>query len=463
MTKIKFGTDGWRGILAQDFTFDNVEKVVKAILAHVHYKGMGNKGLVVGYDTRFLGEKFAELATKLANSWGINVYLTDKPTPTPVIAYGVKEKGAAGAIMFTASHNPPEYNGIKFIPHYAGPATLEITKDIEKHLHNPQDYTAEVEGERIIYNPWLDYKRHLTSLLDLSKLKGLKVVVDPMHGAGAEYLPSLLEEVGCEVIKINTNKDPYFGGSLPEPNLEHLEELVNKVKEEGAQLGLALDGDADRFGIVDHEGNYYVPNQLIPLLFQYLAEEDSTQNRVIRTVATTHLIDKMAAKLGYEVTETPVGFKYVGEAMEQGGVLIGGEESGGASIHGHIPEKDGILVDCLVALMVVKKGPLKDQWNNLLKEYGNFVSARLDLRVPEEKKESILNNLKENTPKEVAGLKVVSVNRIDGTKMLLEDGSSWVLFRPSGTEPLLRVYIESNCQDTFDKIAQWAKGYLDVE
>ena len=460
MTEIKFGTDGWRGILAGDFTFGNVEKVVNAILAHIHHKGMGNKGIVIGYDTRFLGDQFAAVAAKLANEWGIDVYLTDKATPTPVIAYGVKEKQAAGAFMFTASHNPPEYNGIKFIPHYAGPATMEITKDIENYLHNPEDYVSDKKGETTTYNPWLHYKKHLTSILDLSKLKGLKVVVDPMYGAGSEYLPELLREAGAEVITINTHSDPYFGGNLPEPNLEHLGALVKVVKENEAQLGLALDGDADRFGIVDNEGTYYVPNQLIPLMFQYLAKGNSTQKRVIRTVATTHLIDKMAGKMGYEVTETPVGFKYVGEAMEQGGVLIGGEESGGASIHGHIPEKDGLLVDCLVALMVVSSGPLKEQWEDLLKEYGNFVSKRLDLRVPEDKKAQILDDLKKNTPIEVAGLKVVDVNRTDGTKMLLEDGSSWVLFRPSGTEPLLRVYIESNTNETFDKIAVWAKEYL---
>ncbi len=459
MTKIKFGTDGWRGILADDFTFENVELAVNAILAHVHYKGMGEKGLVIGYDTRFLGRKFAEIATNLANQWGIDVYLTDKPTPTPIIAYGVKVKQAAGALMFTASHNPPEWNGIKFIPHYAGPATPEITKDIEYHLHNLKIQHSEKKGETKTYNPWQDYKEHLSSILDLQKLRGLKVVVDPMYGAGSKYLPELLQEAGCDVIAINTAMDPYFGGNLPEPNEEHLDSLVEAVKGNNALLGLALDGDADRFGIVDNEGTYYVPNQLIPLLFKYLAKENTTQNKVVRTVATTHIINAMAEKMGFEVIETPVGFKYVGEAMEQGGVLIGGEESGGASIHGHIPEKDGILVDCLVALMVVSNGPLKEQWNNLLKEYGNFISKRLDLRVPEEKKGEILANLKENTPKEVAGLKVVSENKIDGTKMLLED-NSWILFRPSGTEPLLRVYIESNTQETFDKIANWAKEYL---
>ena len=456
---IKFGTDGWRGILADDFTFSNVEKVVNSILAHVHHKGMGDKGVVIGYDTRFLGDKFAEIAKDIANSWGIDVYLTDKPTPTPVIAYGVKHMRAAGALMFTASHNPPEYNGIKFIPHYAGPATLEITKDIEYHLNNKTTYQSELRGSTKIYNPWEDYKKHIKSILDYDKLQGLKVVVDPMYGAGSEYLPELLKEAGCDVTAINTEKDPRFGGNLPEPTLEHLGKLVEKVKETGAKLGLALDGDADRFGIVDHEGNYYVPNQLIPLMFKYLAKGNNNQKRVVRTVATTHLIDAMAEKMGFEVTETPVGFKYVGEAMEQGGVLIGGEESGGASIHGHIPEKDGLLVDSLAALMVVTAGDLKEQWNKLVDEFGQYFSKRLDLRVPEAKKGEILDGLKNNTPSEVAGLKVSHVNRIDGTKMLLED-SSWVLFRPSGTEPLLRVYIESKSEETFEAIATWAKQYL---
>lgn len=456
---IKFGTDGWRGILADDFTFSNVEKVVSSILAHVHHKGMGSKGVVIGYDTRFLGDRFAELAKDIANSWGVDVYLTDRPTPTPVIAYGVKFMETAGALMFTASHNPPEYNGIKFIPHYAGPATLEITKDIEYHLNNGTTHQSEVKGTTKIYNPWEDYKKHIKSILDFEKLQGLKVVVDPMYGAGSEYLPELLREAGCEVIAINTEKDPRFGGNLPEPTLEHLGKLVERVKDSGARLGLALDGDADRFGIVDHQGNYYVPNQLIPLMFKYLAKGNNTQNRVVRTVATTHLIDAMAEKIGYEVTETPVGFKYVGEAMEQGGVLIGGEESGGASIHGHIPEKDGLLVDCLAALMVVTEGGLKEQWNSLVNEFGQYYSKRLDLRVPEAKKGDILEDLKTNTPREVAGLKVKEVNRIDGTKMLLAEGS-WVLFRPSGTEPLLRVYIESKSEKTFEAIALWAKEYL---
>jgi len=453
--RIKFGTDGWRGILAEDFTFDNVRLVARAAGRYVLGQGLASRGLVVGYDTRFLSEKFAEEAARLLAEMGIPVYLTRRATPTPVVAFAIKLYGAAGAVMFTASHNPPEYNGFKFIPHYAGPALPHITAEIEEHIRLLQGGesgtsagaagTAEITG----IDPYPDYARHISSLVDLKVIgrTGLKVVVDPMYGAGAGYLEELLTGAGVAVESIHGCRDPLFGGTLPEPAAKSLGELRDLVARGGADLGLALDGDADRFGIVDRGGAYVSPNQFLPVLLHHLLSTRGMRGPVARTVATTHLLDAMAAQNGLEVFETPVGFKYIGQCLLEKGVVLGGEESGGLSIRGHVPEKDGILAGLLAAeLVAVHRKSLLELLAEVYERYGRAVSERLDVHTSPEEKGRVLARLETWRPDALAGRKVVRTLTVDGLKLILE-GGAWVLVRPSGTEPLFRIYTEAPSEE----------------
>ncbi len=454
MANIKFGTDGWRAIMSEDFTFENVQMVVQAIASYINKGPLKDKGLVIGYDTRFQAERFAEKAAQVLVANGIKVYLVDKATPTPVTAYAILLKKSAGALMFTASHNPSEYNGIKFIPEYAGPATLKITKALEDEIDivlqtqavKTTDYQAALASGMIeIINPRPEYEVQLEKVVDFKLISTgkLKVCYDPMCGCGIGWVGELLEKAGCEVHSINECRDPLFGGSLPEPTESKLGRLIELVKSTKSDLGLANDGDADRFGVIDSEGRYYTPNQVISLLLLHLVKNRRYTGGVVRTVATTHLLDKIAKKYGLDIYETPVGFKYIGELMLEKDIIIGGEESGGLSIKGHIPEKDGILANCLMAELCVAEGkPLKEILGEMEEEFGVYYSKRLDLVLPEEKKQQIIVAMKTDTPAKIGDFTVVEKVEKDGVKLILT-GDNWILFRPSGTEPLLRVYLES--------------------
>ncbi len=464
---IKFGTSGWRGIISDDFTFHNVRLVTEAIANYLHSEGIAKNGVVIGYDTRFLSKEFAITSYHILSQRGIPVWLTNRDTPTPVISYHIIKKKAGGGINFTASHNPPEYNGIKFSPSHGGPAEPEVTSKIEKEICKQGLSHLPAESGRMglshkPFNPAPQYLKHIKGLIrtDVLRKARLKVVIDCMHGTSRGYLDNLLKECGCSVKTLNTNLDPLFGGHRPEPAEENIIGLKNEVKGSGADIGLATDGDGDRFGIIDSDGTYITPNQVICLLFNYLIKTRPSKGKVARSVATTSMVDAIAQRHGIEVVETPVGFKFIGKLISEGDCIIGGEESGGLSIGGHLPEKDGILACLLGAEMVASAGrPIRDILKALYKEVGKFYGERLDIHLTQEAKDALLNNLKTNPPEKIAGTAVSRINRIDGFKFILADGS-WVLFRPSGTEPIVRIYMESSSLKKLKDMITYATIYL---
>ncbi|TYO94800.1 phosphoglucomutase/phosphomannomutase family protein [Desulfallas thermosapovorans] len=478
MRKLKFGTDGWRGIIADDFTFENLRIVSQAVADYVNGQGAGHKGIVVGYDNRFLSDRFADTVADVMIQNGIKVYLADSPLPTPVTAFAVKVHEAAGAVMLTASHNPPEYNGFKFIPDYAGPALPHITGAIEENITRlqnkmlparwadqeqameladvlrPGDDAARAAhrkepavAERIIIDPRPEYFEHLEQLVDMEAIgrANLQVMVDAMHGSGMGYLNVLLEKAGTMVKQCRCYRDPLFGGGMPEPTGKTLTGVCDWIKEREGRLGLALDGDADRFGIIDDGGVYVTPNQFLPLLYHHLITVKGLVGPVTRTVATTHMLDRIARRHGQEVYETAVGFKYIGQNLLEKGCVLGGEESGGLSIKGHIPEKDGILAGLLaVEIVAMHRKNLLALARDVAEEYGGpLYSERLDVRTTPLKKQPVLDKLGEFNPAVLGGTPVAGRVTVDGVKLLLESGE-WVLVRASGTEPVFRIYVETH-------------------
>lgn len=448
MSEIRFGTDGWRDYMYDRFNLPNVLRVVNAIARYTKDNHGEKRGLVVGYDARFFSDFFAKKTAETLTAQGIKVYFCKRDFPTPVTAFAVTHYRAFGAIMFTASHNPPEYNGIKFIPEYAGPASLEITKAIEGNLTNFSEVDTvigEPDPQLIIeIDPTEAYLNQLGQLIDVDKVKKAKLnlMIDPMYATGRGFLSELFKE--CTVMEIHNRRDPLFGGAMPDPQGDYLGELINLVRSKSNSIGLATDGDADRFGIVDSDGSYLNPNQVISLLLWHLITNRGLKGIAARTVATTHMIDRLGDLYGVETVETPVGFKYIGEIMRNKTVIIGGEESGGLSIQGHLPEKDGILACALMAELRATTGkPLKDILEDLYAKVGKFYSTRLDIHLSEPVKAAVLKNCKVSPPEMVGAIKVKEVKNLDGFKFILSDGS-WFLIRPSGTEPLIRIYFETN-------------------
>jgi phosphomannomutase len=463
--KIKFGTDGWRGIIADDFTFPNVRKVTRAIASYLETAYTKDRPVLIAYDTRFLADEFAQTSAGVLADLGWNVQITDRDCPTPVIAYNARILNSAGALMFTASHNPAPYCGIKYIPDYAGPATPEITDTIVANIETASDELpgSNPSGTISTFDPKPDYLHFIYTLLDVEKIKSanLKVKYDALYSTSRGYLDEVLQHCGCQLESFHTWRDVLFGGGMPEPKGEQLVELVAAVKADHADLGLATDGDSDRFGIVDEQGNVLTPNTVLLLLARHLIKNKGKSGAIVRTVATTHLLDNFAAKYGLEIYETAVGFKYIGEKMRETAVLIGGEESGGLSIIGHIPEKDGVLADMLVAEAIAYEGkPLSQLVQEAIAEAdGPLYNNRLDLHLTEAHKIAVINSYTQNPPSEVAGIKVKEVGRKDGIKLYLEEGS-WVLLRPSGTEPLVRVYMETNSPEKLSQIAKFMEGEI---
>jgi phosphomannomutase len=442
---IIFGTDGWRAIISDEFTFDNVRKVARSIASYLINHKLASKPLIISYDARFLADKFAEEVVRVMEKAGISCLFTERDTPTPVVAWEVKDKKAAGAVMLTASHNPPEYCGIKFIPDYAGPAEEKITREIEQGITGNSWEKQGVAGKAERFEPRERYLKYIESFVDPSIMRRakLKVIVDPLHGAGRGYLAKLLQGLGCRVEEIHGWRDVLFGGRNPEPAEENLGELKNKVREDGAVLGLSMDGDADRFGVVDENGKFYAANQIIPLLLDYLVKERGYTGVAVRSVATSHLLDRVAALHKIELFETPVGFKHIAGLMREKEVIIGGEESGGLSIKGHIPEKDGILANLMVVEMLARrKNKLSYCWGELINRVGEVFNLKINLHLGDEQKNALMAKLKDHPP----GIGVSKINTIDGIKIIYADGS-WVLARPSGTEPLVRIYAESSSQE----------------
>ncbi|MDD5382503.1 MAG: phosphoglucomutase/phosphomannomutase family protein [Candidatus Margulisbacteria bacterium] len=460
---IKFGTDGWRAVISDQFTFANVRKVAKAIALHLITHKFHNKPVIISYDPRFLADKFAEEVARVMEEAGIDCFFTERDTPTPIVAWEVRDKKAAGAVMLTASHNPAQYCGIKFIPDYAGPANEAITSELEensnKEIALPK---ANKKGQIERFEPRERYIKYIGSFIDAEMIRsaGLKVVYDPMHGAGRGYMDRLLQDLGCEVEMIRGERDVLFGGGNPEPTDEFLGELKQRVVSLSARVGLANDGDADRFGVVNEKGEFYSANQVIALVFDYLVSDRGFTGAVVRSVATTHLIDRIADRHKIKIYETPVGFKYTAEHMMKEEIIIGGEESGGFSIKGHIPEKDGLLANLLIVEMIAKrKKPLSEIWRELVSKVGDVFTARVNLEMAAAAKDRFIEKLAKETPVELAGLKIKSVNTLDGVKLILADGS-WVLARPSGTEPLVRIYAESDKQEKLAIILDAVKNLI---
>jgi len=468
--QILFGTSGWRGILGEQFTFPNVRKVIYAIAGHVLDSGESEKGLVIGYDSRFMGQRFALEAARVLAGAGIKTYLCDRDTPTPVLSHVILQKKTAGAINFTASHNPYDYNGIKFSPSWGGPALPETTRDIERRICEiseddcvVRDSLSALEDKGLILSldPRSSYLEGLESKIDFSAIATIGgIAVDPLYGAGRGYLDEPLLRHNVPVRLINDFSDPYFGGFPPEPAEKNVQDLISLVKgDPEIRLGIATDGDADRFGIIDADGSYIEPNYIIALLLDYLVRTKGALGGVARSVATSHLVDAVAAKHGVTLYETPVGFKYVGELISQDKIIIGGEESAGLTIRGHVPEKDGILACFLVAEMVAREGrSLRELLERLYADVGRYVTKRENISLSPELDRGFSAKLKA-LPTSFAGIKLDSVVTIDGTKCILADGS-WVLFRKSGTEPVVRVYGESSSKEKLQTLLDAARDFI---
>ncbi|MFP5261960.1 MAG: phosphoglucomutase/phosphomannomutase family protein [Blastocatellia bacterium] len=461
---IKFGTSGWRAIIADEFTFVAIGRVTQAIANWIKNHGQGSQ-VIIGYDTRFMAERFAAESARIIAANGIEPLLCDRPTPTPTIAYEVRSRGASGAINFTASHNPPEYCGMKFSTPDGGPALPEVTDEIEREiagLQGAQMLSAAAPLRPIqTISPVEGYLGDLASKIDFQAIggAGLRVVYDPIYGTGRGYLNKALEDRGCEVLMLHDWRDVYFGGHSPEPDEEYLHEMRDRVVEGGYHLGLSTDGDADRFGVLDRDGAFVSPNQVITLLVDYLAESRGWNDAVARSVATTHMVDRVAARRGIKVLETPVGFKYIGALINEGKIAIGGEESAGLSIKGHFPEKDGILACLLVAEMVAsRKASLREMLEQVYADVGKLVSGRIGVKLTPELQQSLGAKLAAGA-ESFAGRHVRSTSRLDGAKFILEDGS-WLLMRPSGTEPLVRVYAEASNEQDLEVLLESGRKYI---
>jgi len=466
-TQIHFGTSGWRAVMADEFTFANVQRAVTGIARYVVSQKPSGARVIVGRDPRFLGETFCAMANEILIAHGISPLLITEPAPTPAISYAVIKEKADGAINFTASHNPPEYNGIKFSTPDGAPALPDVTKRIEAEIAASDAADGEpkstpskpVSAQNL--EPRAAYLARLREIVDLKAIKkaGLRVVFDPFWGAARGYSDALLHEAEVDVSTVHDCRDVLFGGHAPEPDDHLLEGCRQTMRAIQANIGIATDGDADRFGILDADGTFFTPNYIVALLFDYLVESRDWKNGVAKSVATTNLINAVAKHHGVELYETPVGFKYIGELIKQDKIAIGGEESAGLSIRHHVPEKDGVLAGLLCCEMVAKRGKsLGEQLKQLFAEVGSFYSLRENFHLTQEAMEKFTEKLHKE-PSDLLGRKVTQAVRIDGLKLLFGDGS-WVCYRLSGTEPVVRVYSEAGSKQDLQELSAAAKQWI---
>ena len=463
-TAIKFGTSGWRAIVADEFTVANIRLAVAGIAAYVKTLP-GPHQVLVGRDPRFLGESFVAEAARVLSGAGVSPIVIPEAAPTPAIAYAVRTMKTSGSINFTASHNPPEYNGIKYSTPDGAPALPEVTKQIEAAVERIAGGGGGIPSPFVEKFETADVKpaflKRLAELVDLKAIakSGIKVVYDPFWGAGRSYPSDLLRDAGVSVETVHDFRDVLFGGHAPEPSDELLGEAKRKMKEIGAALVIATDGDADRFGIVDSDGTFISPNYIIALLFDYLVETRGWRNGVAKSVATTNLVNALAEHHKVPIYETPVGFKYIGALIDQDRIAIGGEESAGLTIRGHVPEKDGVIAGLLVAEMVATRGTsLGSQLNGLFAKVGSYFPVRENFHLTAEQKAAFTEKLKAD-PKQLSGRKVVQVVRTDGLKLILEDGS-WVCYRLSGTEPVVRAYTEARSEQDSQALRSAAEKFV---
>lgn len=461
---IHFGTSGWRGIIAENFTFSGVRRAATAIAGHLR-ASMKSPVVIVGYDTRFFSEEFARTAAEVLRSHGCRVFLCAVATPTPAIAHAILQGKLDGGVNITASHNPAQYNGLKFSGADGGAALPEATKDIEKraaalkessngHHEIPDDFDGIDPRE-----PYFEQLERMVRFDIVAKAKG-SFVCDAVHGCGAGWLDRILAEHGATVTAIRGDRDVLFEGTGPDPSEENLAPLRKAVAGKKALAGLATDGDADRFGIVDRDGSFVSPNHILALVFDYLLETRGYKLGASRSVATTHLLDAAAELHGVKLYETPVGFKYVGPLLREDKIALGGEESAGMTIRSHLPEKDGILACLLVAEMVAaRQASLQDQLRDLFRRVGReFWPVRLNLHLSEDAQGKLPQRLKSGF-KDFAGRRVAKENRLDGLKLVFE-GGDWVLMQPSGTEPVVRIYTEAASVEASHELAERARAWI---
>ncbi len=462
-TAIRFGTSGWRAVVADEFTVANIRLAVKGVADYVKTQPAPHR-VLVGRDPRFLGESFVDEAARVLAAEGVTPIVIPEAAPTPAIAYAVRTLKTSGAINFTASHNPPQYNGIKFSTPDGAPALPEVTGKIEAAI-------AAKGGGGGVPSPFAEkfetvdvkpaFLKRLAELVDLKAIakSGIKVVYDPFWGAGRGYLSDLLRDAGVRVETVHDYRDVLFGGHAPEPSDELLGDARTKMREMGADLGVATDGDADRFGIVDRDGTFIQPNYVIALLFDYLVETRGWKNGVAKSVATTNMINALAEYHKVPLYETPVGFKYIGALIDEDKSAIGGEESAGLTIRGHVPEKDGVIAGLLAAEMVATRGKsLGAQLKELFGKVGSFYPVRENFRLTAEVKAAFTEKMKAD-PTELGGRRVVQVVRTDGLKLILEDGS-WVCYRLSGTEPVVRAYTEARNEQDMEALKAAAEKFV---
>ncbi|MEI7730428.1 MAG: phosphoglucomutase/phosphomannomutase family protein [Verrucomicrobiota bacterium] len=472
---IKFGTSGWRGLIARDFTFANVRLAAQGIAQYLRAELDNPQSsiygrdpvVIMGHDTRFLGHEFCLAAAEVMASLGLKPVLCERDAPTPVIAHTIRVRKAIGGINMTASHNPAEYQGLKFSTANGAPAAPEVTKQIEANIRELQaqnwTFQASVVGTYSCksIDPQPAYFKQIRKLVNFETIRKakLKLAVELMYGTGRGYLDFLLQEAGAKVTVFHNELNPLFGGHHPEPNAEGMSEVAKFIRSGKAQLGLGLDGDADRFGIVDKDGTWLTPNQILVLALYHLKKNRGWTGAVVRTVPTSHQVDAVAEMLGVKVHETPVGFKYIGALMESEPIIVGGEESGGLSVKGHVPEKDGVLACLLMAeLVATERKSLGQILKDLAKSCGEFHTTRINVAIPADKKEALLATLAKGMEK-FGPFKVEQFITTDGYKFLLPN-REWVAFRASGTEPLIRCYIEARSGAQMKKLEGVAKKIL---
>lgn len=477
MARIKFGTDGWRAVISEDFTFENVKIVAQSIADYVKSVKRKTKSkkselfgkkfrLVVGYDTRFLSEKYAELVSCVLAANGIKVVLADRPTPTPSVSFNIKHRNFIGGVMVTASHNPGYYNGIKYKKYFGGSASTDVTDIMESRLYKSKikfiDRGAAIKKGLIkvedIIPVHLSFAKKYVNMRLLKNSK-LKVLVDSMNGTGADYIETLLKTTDNRVSTINIARDPYFDGRSPEPNEEHLSRTAEIVKKGNFDLGLATDGDADRLGVILPNGKVISGHKVMTLLLLHLLEDRGLKGGVVQTICGTALIDKICKIYAIKTYETAVGFKYIAEIMNKEDILLGGEETGGVAVKGWMPERDGILSGLLILeMMIYRKKTLARILDDINKMYGAYVYQRHDLHYSKDKKKKLASALSKRPFKTVLGKAIVGIKSFDGYKFIRSDGS-WFMLRPSGTEPKLRIYSEGHSERQAVKLIEFGKQF----
>jgi len=473
LNRIVFGTDGWRGVIAQDFTFENVRVVAQAVADYLRARGLDQRGLIVGYDTRFLSDMFARSLGEVVASNDVPVFLASKPAPTPIVSFTVKKRNAGGGVVITASHNPSMYNGIKFKPEYGGSALTQITKEIESLLYKSPVKYDEEKAKRYVREVDFetDYVDRIKRLVDLKLIgeAGFKIVVDAMHGAGDRIIERFLSATKCKLKNIRFTPDPTFGGVKPEPIPQNLQPLIETVAEWEADIGLATDGDADRFGVITSKGDFVSPHEAFALLILHLHKNKGWRGGVVKTASVCNIVTRVAEKLGLPIYETAVGFKNICELMLKEDILIGGEESGGAGFKNHVPERDGILASLFILeMMAMEEKSIDELLKELKDEFGEVHYDRIDLTYDKPDRMELVPRLQSNPPRQICDLKVdrVSTYRgvevVNGIKFHFTDQRSWLLIRASETEPILRIYAEATNGNMVQRLLRDGQRLLEM-